>query len=109
MFIVWILASLVGCGPNCQSTCNQIYGNGSGECNIQRGGRTTSDLISYCLDECEGALETPGDLDGYDPNTAQGRDESFELDNEKQAAVWMDCVAEQACDRLTDGYCAPIW
>ncbi|MCB9742596.1 MAG: hypothetical protein H6740_08355 [Alphaproteobacteria bacterium] len=108
MFIVWILASLVGCGPNCQSTCNQIYGS-EPQCNIQRGGRDQVELIQYCLDECENALSQPGELDGYDPFTAQGRNESIDIENEKQAAVWMDCVADQACDRLTDGYCAPIW
>ena len=31
-----------------------------------------------------------------------------ELDNEKQAAIWMDCVEQTACEDIDDGFCAPI-
>ena len=108
MLIALVLATLTGCGPNCQSTCNRIYGD-EPDCAIQRAGRDKTELVNYCLNECENALTSPGELEGYDPFVAQGQSESISIDNEKQAALWMDCVTESACDRLTSGYCAPIW
>jgi hypothetical protein len=29
------------------------------------------------------------------------------IGNEKQAAAWMDCVAETACDNIQKGFCQP--
>jgi hypothetical protein len=51
----------------------------------------------------------PGELGDYDPYERSGSGVSVELGNEKQAAVWMECVNAQDCSRLEDGYCAPIW
>ena len=32
---------------------------------------------------------------------------SVVLENERQAAAWMDCVDQTACERLSQGYCPP--
>ena len=119
MLLVLLFTTLTGCGsgPDCQSTCQYIYGDGNqrleGEletnCGIPRPGRSTEELIENCLVSCELALEEPGEIGTYDPNTRQGSDVSIELDNEAQAAVWMECVTASDCERLEEGYCAPIW
>lgn len=106
--LVVLLSALVGCGPNCQSTCQRLYGDAP-NCAIQRAGRDAEELIDYCMTQCETAMETPGDLGEYDPLVAQGQNESITIDNEKQAALWMDCISESDCSRFSDGYCAPVW
>ena len=102
---------LVGCGPNCQSTCQRIYGDGiqdvGADCAIP--GRTSTDLINTCMQECEDALDTPGEIGSYNPIVQQGAQTSVELENERQAALWMECVGEKSCGNLEEGYCAPIW
>jgi len=96
-----------GCGPDCQSTCNILYQ--SEECGIASPGSTQSELLSTCLDACENALEIPGELGRYDPNERTPSSQNVELKNDKQAAVWMDCVVETACENIEEGYCAPVW
>ncbi len=98
-----------GCGPNCQSTCERLYGTTGESCSISRPGTTATELLTRCSNECEGALSVPGELEGYDPNERQGSSASVQLENEKQAAIWMDCIAETACEDLNKGYCAPVW
>jgi NAD-dependent dihydropyrimidine dehydrogenase PreA subunit len=110
--VVLSLATAFGfvtaCGPNCQSTCRRLYTTDG--CNIERPGNITSDqLIGTCMDACEGALAKPGDLGTYNPFEAPGSSTSVTLDNEMQAAIWMDCVEATACEDLGSGYCAPIW
>ena len=83
-----LLLFLSGCGPNCQSTCQRIYGNGVNadaieDCAIQRPGRTQGDLIDTCMDNCENALDQPGELGTYDPMAAV-----FDLD-EEAALQWL--------------------
>ncbi len=97
------------CGPNCQSTCNRLYTTADNGCGIERPGVDQSELISTCMDECEDALKLAGDLDGYDPFERTGSSTSVQIENEKQAALWMDCIAETSCEYLESGYCAPIW
>jgi len=112
-----LLMSLTACGPNCQSTCQRLYGEGAqtvnGEqledCGIQRAGRDANDLIGTCMDNCEGAIDEPGETGPYNPYERTGSSESVDLENERQAAVWMQCISETSCDRLTEGYCAPVW
>ncbi len=65
-------------------------------------------MYSECVAACDDALDVPGDLDGYDPDERNVSGDKVILENEKQAAAWMDCVAETACEGLEDGYCAPI-
>lgn len=98
-----------GCGPNCQSTCNRLYSTDGDACNITRPGTSQSDLVDKCMDKCSTALEYPGEVGSYDPYSRQGSSNAFVLENEKQAAVWMDCIAATDCEDLTKGYCAPVW
>ena len=102
-------SQLVACGPDCQSTCNKLYQES--ECGIERPGTTLTDRLSRCMDECLGAMEKPGELDGYDPlKEPENNSEPPTLDNDKQAAVWMDCVYEASCELLeTQNVCAPVW
>lgn len=100
--------ALAGCvGENCQSACRKVYS--PDECNIQTPGvEDWTQMYDDCLDHCEFAMRTPGDLGGYDPNERNVTGAAVELENERQAAAWIDCVTEQACERLDEGYCAPI-
>lgn len=102
----WLML-LTACGPNCQSTCNRLYQES--ECNIQSPGATRDDLVLECNTQCENALEVPGEVGDYNPKEYTPNSVSVELENDKQAAVWMDCIAEQSCELLNDGFCAPVW
>ncbi len=98
-----------GCGPNCQVTCDRLYGSTGDACGIARPNTSENDLKSTCMKACKEALKYPGELEGYDPDERQGSSASVEITNDKQAAVWMDCIAETACEDLEKGYCAPVW
>ena len=110
MRIVGILIVLIGsgigltaCGPSCQSACQKAFRDS--ECNIKVPGVTEqNDLVRDCMRECESALKKTGELDGYNPDEPLSG-QTFTLENEKQAAVWMDCVDEVACDNLDKGVC----
>ncbi len=97
----------IACNPTCQSVCNKIYNEQY--CGIVRPGKESDELISDCIGYCEEALTEPGELGTYDPYERVSSSTSIELENEEQAALWMDCVAQQSCERLGQGYCAPIW
>lgn len=99
---------LAGCGPNCQAVCTKMA-HECPELSDLRAGYSDDEAFDECVTECEGALDDPGDLSGYDPMERNTSGESMHLNNEKQAAVWMDCVDEMSCDRLADGYCAPVY
>lgn len=107
------VAALVGCGPNCQNTCDQIYN----VCGIDKPGQTAAELVRDCVSECEGALRESGEIGDYDPNRRRASAASIRIENETQAAAWMDCVWFRAPDGTPDqcadldptsGYCAPI-
>jgi hypothetical protein len=102
-------APMSGCGPTCQSTCDHLYGSTGDDCHIERAGTTETELKNTCMEKCEAALETPGELGNYNPDERQGSSAAIVLETDKQAAVWMDCIAETACEDLTKGYCAPVW
>ncbi len=104
--LVAAAALLGGCGPSCQEACNKIWAKS--ECDIQVPGVSQDSMYNDCVDHCENALDTPGELRGYDPEERQTDSTTVELETDKQAAVWMDCVVETACEDLTKGYCAPI-
>ena len=101
-----LMASLnVGCGPTCQSTCSRLYYED--ECGIPTPGRDTDDAFRDCVGMCQGALKHPGEMGVYDPDERLTSGESIELQNEVQAAAWMDCIEQTACDQIEDGYCEP--
>jgi len=96
-----------GCGPTCQSSCHHIYS--PDECAVVTPGVPDwTEMYKDCVDTCQNALETPGTLGVYDPDVRNTSGESIKLENERQAAAWMDCIDQTSCERLTEGYCAPI-
>jgi hypothetical protein len=107
LMLLPVVGFSAGCGPNCQNTCNKIYQ--PSECNIERAGRSQDQLIDRCLDECEGALDNPGELGSYDPANSRGSADEFVLETDHQAAAWMDCVDATACENLQKNFCPPIW
>lgn len=119
---LWIIASglvvsaLSGCGENCESTCTRVYD--PSECGVVLPGVTPEDLITTCVSECEDALQRTGEL-RFDPKQTPAADDAWRLQNEAEAAAWMDCVWEQApgtgpsktcanIDPQQGGICAPI-
>jgi hypothetical protein len=106
-----VLTGLAGCGDDtrsCQNACGRAFG--SDRCNVQVPGQGQSELINDCIDECEAALRQTGELGNYDPDdrssvSTQDGDFGFTLQNERQAAVWMDCVLERTCESLDEGFC----
>ncbi|MCA9491878.1 MAG: hypothetical protein KC621_18225 [Myxococcales bacterium] len=107
---VALLAALgaAGCDKNCQNTCYHIYD--PGECGINIGGVSEKDLKDQCISECTEALKRTGPMGTYDPYVPHDT-ENVELQNEKQAAEWMDCVWSATCEELeptSGGICDPI-
>ena len=102
------LSQLLACGPDCQSTCSTIYE--PSQCGIERPGQTEQESMRRCMEECGLALSKPGVArDDYNPNDQSPRSETPELKNDQEVALWMDCVANTACENLEKNYCAPIW
>jgi hypothetical protein len=98
-----VFSLMSGCGPNCQMVCQKAFR--ADDCGLKVPGETNQEnLVKDCILECENALKQTGDLEQYDPNQPLSG-KTFTLDNEKQAAVWMDCVDETACDLLNEGVC----
>ena len=97
-----------GCiGPSCQSTCNKIFGEPPDQCGLQVPGKELEESFKDCRDECEFALTQAGEIGDYDPFEANTGGFAATLDNEKQAAMWMDCVEQHSCQDLSEGFCAP--
>ncbi len=124
MFTLTMAVSLFigGCGNDCQSTCTKLYGNAPncGDPSGEKGtesyfaglvtyGQTREKKTRQCMDACEGALEVPGELGDYAPTEYTPSDVPVTLENDHQAAVWMDCVESHSCENLASGYCAPVW
>jgi hypothetical protein len=91
----------------CQEPCQRLYSES--ECGIERPGRSQDELIESCLDYCQEARQTNGEVGAYDPYELTPSNESVELENRAQEELWAACIEETACDRLTEGYCAPVW
>ncbi len=104
---VALLLAGAGCDKNCQNTCYRIYD--PGECGIQVSGLSEQELKDTCVFNCTQALKEAGDMGTYDPY-APSPNENPSLDNEKQAAAWMDCVWQAECSQLevVGGICKPI-
>jgi len=109
---------LSGCGNDCQSTCTKLYGTtpncggpneAIGTIGLVQNGESESKKMRQCMTACETGLEKPGEVGDYDPeDPSTPRDVT--LDNDRQVAVWMDCIASNDCSNLeTGGYCRPVW
>ena len=101
-------ALLGGCGPDCQSSCEKIFGDGPEECAIPIIGNSAQEMTRDCAAHCEQALQRNGDVGTYKPNDHTSGNDEVSLENEKQAALWMDCIELTNCDFLNSGYCAPV-
>ncbi len=108
--LLLVPVAVVGCGYDCQSTCRRVYDES--ECNVaaEIGGASSDELIRQCVDECETALRKVGSMGSYDPRTQRNPLVDEQLENERQAAEWMDCVWEADCSQLdpASGICHPI-
>jgi hypothetical protein len=101
------MALLSGCGRNCQNSCARIYE----DCQIAVGGVSVAESMADCSQECEDALQQTGNMNGYDPRGRDLAGDAFELQNDIQAAAWMDCIWDSTCEEIdprTGGLCWPI-
>ena len=112
VFVATFIGSQAACGPDCQSTCEKLYSQG-GECKFTSPGDSTGEKsFAVCLDSCEEAMDLPGEAGDYNPNEKTPSSQSISLENDQQAAMWMDCIGEKSCELIksTGGrFCAPIW
>ena len=109
---------LSGCGNDCQSTCTKLYGTtpncgvpneAEGTKGLVQNGESESKKMRQCMTACETGLEKPGEVGDYDPEDPD-TPRDVTLDNDRQVAVWMDCIASNDCSNLeTGGYCRPVW
>ncbi len=107
MFLMLWSACILSESDTCRTTCDRLYT--ADQCDIQRPGRATDELVEACRDSCFQAMQTRGEAGDYDPTTRSDSSVSVELENKAQAKLWSECVAETSCEDLEDGYCAPIW
>ena len=112
VLLATVVVSLSACGPDCQTSCEKLYSQG-GECKFTSPGDPTGEKsFAVCLDACEEAMAIPGSAGDYNPNEKTPSSQSITLENDQQAAMWMDCVQEKSCEliKTTGGrFCAPIW
>ncbi len=112
LVVLPLVALTVGCGPDCQSSCDKIFGTKAEECNITIPGKADAsgiqELTAECVSHCEQALARNGEVGTYEPNERTSASDAVALENEKQAALWMDCVSETACEDLNKNFCAPV-
>jgi hypothetical protein len=95
--------------PTCQNSCRRIYS--LSECGITDPALDEEEQIRACIADCEDALANTGELGDYNPDRRTPTNVDTKLENELQAAAWMDCVWERECEDLhpaNGGYCAPI-
>lgn len=107
--LLTVSALVAGCGEpvDCRSSCEKLFGDGDGECNLQVPGRDAQDMTNDCLATCNYAMARAGELGDYNPDERSGGNQDVTITNDQQAAAWMDCIAETSCDDLQANYCAP--
>lgn len=114
--VLTLLPLLQACGENCQSTCRHVYDEA--ECGVVVPGVGPDELIRECVNECENAMKKVGQA-SYDPTTTPSAADNIVLQNETEAANWIDCVwslapepgYSEGCkniDPAERGVCAPI-
>lgn len=102
-----LLLGVTGCGPSCQSTCQTLFGEAPDYCALAVPGKPLDESRKACVQECEQALAQAGDVGDYNPFEQNMTGATVRLQNEKQAALWMDCVDQHSCQDLSEGFCAP--
>ncbi|MEE2750362.1 MAG: hypothetical protein VX519_02960 [Myxococcota bacterium] len=104
--IFWVACSD---SSRCSEPCSTLYGAEEDQCYLQRPGQSSTDLFEYCKAECMEALAMPGEVGSYYPYEKEHSAASIDLKNSAQAELWMQCISETDCERLNNGYCAPVW
>ena len=105
-------AGLVGCAQHdCHTSCSKLFGDGDGECAIQVPGHADAngqaEIEQQCEGYCDAAMNQSGAVGDYDPNVRASGNEDVGLENDAQAALWMDCIDDTDCADLNNNYCAP--
>jgi len=95
---------LTACGTSCPDACNKLYSDV--ECNLSVGGLTQEEALRECTDMCEDAMVQTGEMGDYNPERP-GSGTGIELENQTQAAAWMDCIEARTCEDISIGYCPP--
>lgn len=96
--LVGVALAGTGCGPDCYSACDKLYRE---ECNITAAGQTQNDLLQDCIDVCQEALVTPGEVTaGYDPFSPTASSNAITINTDRDAALWMDCVDQSSCENI---------
>ncbi len=120
-FVVIPLA-LAGCGKDCQATCTKLYGTApncgdpSGDPDSESyfkglvGSEDRDEKMADCMRACQDGLQVPGEVGDYDPYTRRSANEEVpDLENDRQVALWMECIDEHSCVKLSQNYCEPVW
>ena len=121
--LVALPLTLMGCGKDCQSTCTKLYGtapncgDATGEKDSEgyfeglvNNDQSREEKLSDCESACKAGLSKAGEVGDYDPyKRLESDDERPELENDRQVALWMECIDEHSCQNILDGYCEPTW
>ena len=83
--------AFAGCDTySCENACNQIYGDGDGQCSrdsmVRTGEVTTEAALEDCVADCEDALYTVSDT----PSDNSG--DFWQLNSEEDAINFVECV-----------------
>ena len=92
---------------DCYTSCDKLFGDAAGQCLIVVPGRTAQEMTNDCVASCDHALARAGELGSYNPDERSSGADDISIDNEQQAAAWMDCIHDTSCDLLKTNYCAP--
>jgi hypothetical protein len=107
---------LFACGKDCQSTCTTLYGTAP-NCGDPKGDfkglvnndQTRDEKMTDCMRACKDGLAKPGEVGDYDPYTKFEGEEPPTLENDRQVALWMECIDDHSCPKIADGFCQPTW
>jgi len=106
-----------GCQPTCQSTCNRYYS--VDECDAKPAGIDEDEALQLCLQTCSDALDQPGPAPSptdarFSPTNSAPPTRSPQIENELEAAAWMDCVwsfedRDECQDKLNKQVCVQVF
>lgn len=106
-----------GCSPTCQSTCNRYYS--VDECDAKPAGIEEDEALKACVEVCESAITQPGPAPSptdprFSGTASAPPTRSPQIDNELEAAAWMDCVwsfedRDECKDKLDKQFCVQVF
>lgn len=120
LVLVPLGAALTGCATDCQTACEKIWAeNECGGTSADEEGRvidpavyddaSRESRIRECMQHCEGAMLKHGEPGSYEPSLVASQSATICLANDRQAAMWMECVDQADCASLAKNLCAPIY